>query len=55
MTDRTANPLSFGLCSRCSKEVTGHAVYISGVLLCNWCELDMVLTLNGYKDLDKVK
>ena len=53
MIDKTSN-LTFGPCSRCHNTVTGHAVYLNGVLLCGWCELDIAMSLSGYKDLDKV-
>ena len=53
MNDKTSN-LTFGPCYRCHNEVSGHAVYINGILLCGFCELDLVMSINGYKDLDKV-
>lgn len=32
--------LTFGRCSRCNEHVSGHAVYVDGVLYCSLCELD---------------
>lgn len=48
--------LTFGPCSRCHKEVMGHAVYLDGQLLCMWCDLDLVVNLSLAKlDLDKIE
>ena len=32
--------LTFGRCTRCNEHVSGHAVYVDGVLYCSLCELD---------------
>jgi len=35
--------LTFGPCKVCHNELAGHAVFIDGVMLCSWCELDMAM------------
>jgi len=32
--------ITFGRCTRCGEHVSGHAVYVDGVLFCGYCELD---------------
>jgi len=32
--------LTFGRCNKCGEHVSGHAVYVDGILWCSYCELD---------------
>jgi hypothetical protein len=34
-------------CGICNPHVYGHAVYLDGQLLCTWCSLDMVVSVNA--------
>ena len=33
--------ITFGRCTKCGEHVSGHAVYVDGILHCSYCELDM--------------
>ena len=37
---RNKSELTFGSCTKCGQHVSGHAVYVDGVLYCSYCELD---------------